>query len=315
MSKLISPADLGFFIELAHAGSLSAAAREQGVSTAAVSRHLGLMESRLGIPLVNRTTRRMSLTPEGEVYLEYARRITEDIDGLETQLLGATAAPQGLLRVNATLGFGRSHIAPLILKFTQKYPKVDIQLQLSVNPPPSGDDAFDICFRFGHPPDSRAIARFIAANKRVVVASPAYLKRHGEPKTPSDLNKHNCIGIRQGDEAYGLWRFSTRKGKAKVASTESVKIRGNLTTNDGGVALNWALDGHGVLLRAQWDVEKYLQSGQLVQLLTPYHSPDADIYAVYAERHRTSVRVKALIDFVAAAFKRPEVSAASSRAV
>ncbi len=305
MTKLISPADLGFFIALSNAGSLSAAAREQGISTAAVSRHLGLMESRLGIPLVNRTTRRMGLTPEGEVYLDYARKIMGDIEGLENHLLGATAAPQGLLRVNATLGFGRSHIAPLISQFTRLHPKVDVQLQLSVNPPPSGDDAFDICFRFGNPPDSRSIARFIAANQRMVVASPAYLKKFGTPKTPADLAKHNCIGIRQGDEAYGLWRFTTAKGKAKEQQTESVKIRGNLTTNDGGVALNWALDGHGVLLRAQWDVDKYLQSGKLVQLLPHYSSPDADIYAIYAERHRTSVRVKALIDFVAAAFKRP----------
>ncbi len=309
MAKLISPADLGFFIALSNAGSLSAAAREQGISTAAVSRHLGLMESRLGIPLVNRTTRRMGLTPEGEVYLDYARKIMGDIEGLENHLLGATAAPQGLLRVNATLGFGRTHIAPLISQFTRLHPKVDVQLQLSVNPPPSGDDAFDICFRFGNPPDSRSIARFIAANQRMVVASPAYLKKFGTPKTPADLAKHNCIGIRQGDEAYGLWRFTTAKGKgkgkAKEQQTESIKIRGNLTTNDGGVALNWALDGHGVLLRAQWDVEKYLQSGKLVQLLPHYSSPDADIYAIYAERHRTSVRVKALIDFVAAAFKRP----------
>jgi LysR family transcriptional activator of dmlA len=181
MSQLINPADLGFFIALASAGSLSAAAREQGISPAAVSRHLGLMESRLGSPLINRTTRRMSLTPEGEVYMEYARKIMADIDGLENQLLGTAAAPQGLLRVNATLGFGRSHIAPLISRFTQQYPKVDIQLQLSVNPPPSGDDAYDICFRFGNPPDSRSIARFIAANKRVVVASPEYLQLRGEP--------------------------------------------------------------------------------------------------------------------------------------
>jgi len=306
MSKLISPVDLGFFIALANAGSLSAAAREQGISPAAVSRHLGLMESRLGIPLVNRTTRRMGLTPEGEVYLEYARKIMGDIEGLENHLLGSTVAPQGLLRVNATLGFGRSHIAPLISQFAHKYPKVDIQLQLSVNPPPSGDDTFDICFRFGNPPDSRSIARFIAANKRIVVASPAYLKKRGEPKSPSDLVKHNCIGIRQGDEAYGLWRFTTSKGKGKslVESTQSVKVRGNLTTNDGGVALSWALGGHGVLLRAQWDVERHLQSGELIQLLTNYNSPDADIYAIYAERHRTSLRVKTLIDFVANAFKR-----------
>lgn len=306
MSKLISPSDLGFFMALANAGSLSAAAREQGISPAAVSRHLGLMESRLGSPLINRTTRRMSLTPEGEIYLEHARKIMSDIEGLENQLLGSTVVPQGLLRVNATLGFGRSHIAPLISRFTQQYPKVDIQLQLSVNPPPSGDDAFDICFRFGNPPDSRSIARFIAANKRIVVASPAYLRQRSAPQTPQDLMQHNCIGIRQGDEAYGLWRFTTTqgKGKSQTTSSENVKIRGNLTTNDGGAALNWALDGHGILLRAQWDVEKHLESGELVQVLTAYNSPDADIYAIYAERHRTSVRVKALIDFVAAAFRR-----------
>ncbi len=304
MAKLIHPADLGFFMALANAGSLSAAAREQGISAAAVSRHLGLMESRLGIALVNRTTRRMSLTPEGETYLAYARKIMDDMAGLENHLLGSTVAPQGLLRVNATLGFGRSHIAPLISQFVHRHPKVDVQLQLSVNPPSSGDDVYDICFRFGNPPDSRSIARFIAANKRVVVASPAYLKKRGEPKSPSDLVKHNCIGIRQGDEAYGLWRFNTSKGKSPVPATQSVKVRGNLTTNDGGVALNWALDGHGILLRAQWDVEKHLQSGELIQILTHYNSPDADIYAVYAERHRTSVRVKALIDFVVNAFRR-----------
>jgi len=303
MNKLISPADLDFFIALANAGSLSAAAREQGVSTAAVSRHLKLMESRLNIPLINRTTRRMSLTPEGEVYLDYARKIMGDIENLETHLLGTAIAPQGLLRVNATLGFGRSHIAPLISKYTRLHPKVDVQLQLSVNPPPSGDDSFDICFRFGNPPDSRSIARFIAANKRLVVAAPTYLKKFGIPGTPSELTKHNCIGIRQGDEAYGLWRFSSTKGKGTEQQTESIKIRGNLTTNDGGVALNWALDGHGVLLRAQWDVEKYLLSGKLVQLLPHYNSPDADIYAIYAERHRTSVRIKSMVDFVATAFK------------
>ncbi|RQO80890.1 LysR family transcriptional regulator [Acidovorax sp. FJL06] len=307
MARLISPTDLEFFLALANACSVSRTARELGITPAAVSKHLALMESRLGVPLFNRTTRSMSLTPEGDVYLGHARKILGSIGEMEDQLLGATASPQGLLRVNATLGFGRSHIAPLISDFVRKYPQVDIQLQLSVNPPPSGDDAYDICFRFGNPPDSRSIARLIAANRRVVVASPAYLKRHGEPKTPADLARHNCIGIRQGDEAYGLWRFATTKGKgknssnSKTESTESVKIRGNLTTNDGGIAVNWALDGHGILLRAEWDVQKYLQSGRLVQLLAQYSSPDADIYAVYAQQHRTSLRVKTFLDFVVAA--------------
>lgn len=303
MAKRIHPADIEFFLGLARAGAISRTAREQGITPAAVSKHLSLMESRLGISLFNRTTRSMSLTPEGEVYLEHARKIAGSMDEMEDQLLGSTAAPQGLLRVNATLGFGRNHIAPLISQFVRKHPKVDIQLQLSVNPPPSGDDAYDICFRFGNPPDSRSVARFIAPNRRVVVASPTYLKRHGEPKTPDDLVHHNCIGIRQGDDAYGVWRFTPAKGKVKGASepTQSVRIRGNLTTNDGGIAVSWALDGHGILLRAEWDVQRYLQSGRLVQLLPGHNSPDADIYAVYAQQHRTSVRVKAFLDFVVAA--------------
>lgn len=305
MGKLIQPSDLGFFVALANAGSLSAAAREQGVSVAAVSRHLAQMEARLGTALINRTTRRMSLTPEGEVYLDQARKIQGHIDDLEDRLLGAAVAPQGLLRVNATLGFGRSHIAPLISAFCRQYPRVDVQLQLSVNPPTSTDDVFDVCFRFGNPPDSRSIARFIAPNRRLVVASPAYLQKHGEPAVPEDLVRHNCIGIRQGDDAHGLWRFTSRQGRGRRGEQmHSVKVRGSLTTNDGGIAVNWALDGHGILLRAEWDVRKYLQSGQLVQVLVGYNSPDADIYAVYAERHRSSVRVRALTDFVAAAFRQ-----------
>lgn len=302
MAKSINPADLGFFSTLISSGSLGAAARELGVTTAAVSKHLAQMESRLGLVLVNRTTRRMSLTHEGEIYLEHARRILGEIDDLEHMLWGSTKAPQGLLRVNATLGFGRSHIAPLIAEYVKKFPQVDIQLQLSVNPPAITDDAYDVCFRFGHPPDSRIIARLIAPNKRILVASPRYIKEHGEPKSPGELIKHNCIGIRQGDEGYGLWRFSNGKGKSKNEFTDSAKVRGNLTTNDGGIAVNWALDGRGIVLRAEWDVAQHIQSGKLVQVMKNFETPDADIYAVYAERHKTSVRVKTLIDFAIATF-------------
>jgi LysR family transcriptional activator of dmlA len=302
MAKSINPADLGFFSTLISSGSLGAAARELGVTTAAVSKHLAQMESRLGLVLVNRTTRRMSLTHEGEIYLDHARRILGEIDDLEHMLWGSTKAPQGLLRVNATLGFGRSHIAPLITEYVKQFPQVDIQLQLSVNPPPITDDAYDVCFRFGHPPDSRSIARLIAPNKRILVASPAYIKEYGEPKSPSELIKHNCIGIRQGDEGYGLWRFSSGKGKSKNEFTDSAKVRGNLTTNDGGIAVNWALDGRGIVLRAEWDVTQHLKSGRLIQVMKNFETPDADIYAVYAERHKTSVRVKTLIDFAIASF-------------
>jgi len=303
MTKAINPADLSFFSVLVQCGSLTAAARELGLTTPAISKRLSQVEARLGTTLVSRTTRRMGLTPEGEIYLEHARRILGDIEQMESQLLGLAQAPQGTLRVNATLGFGRSHIAPLLSQFVRKHPRVDVQLQLSVNPPPLTDDVYDVCFRFGHPPDSRGIARFIAPNRRLVVASPAYLKRHGTPSVPHDLVKHNCIGIRQGDEVYGQWRFSLVRGGRKPEQTETVKIRGNLTTNDGGIAVNWALEGHGILLRAEWDVERYLATGRLVHVLGGYASPDADIYAVYAQQHRSSVRVKALVDFVAASFE------------
>ncbi|MBB3178318.1 LysR substrate-binding domain-containing protein [Variovorax sp. Sphag1AA] len=300
MTNAIVPADLGFFSTLASAGSLSAAARELGVTTPAVSKHLALMESRVGVLLVNRSTRRMSLTPEGELYLEHARRILGEIDGLEELLGVSKATPKGLLRVNATLGFGRSHVAPLISRFVRKHPHVEVQLQLSVNPPALTEDTFDVCVRFGAPPDSRVIARNIAANRRLLCAAPAYLAKRGIPKVPNDLTKHNCIGIRQGEEAYGVWRLAS--GRGRNASTETVKIRGNLTTNDGEIAVNWALEGHGILMRAEWDIERYLRNGRLVQVLPQYFTPDADIYAVYPQRHQMAARVRAFVDFLALSF-------------
>lgn len=306
MTHAIQPADLGFFSVLAGAASLSAAARELGVTTPAVSKHLALMEARLGVLLVNRTTRRMSLTPEGDLYLEHARRILNDVEEMEALLGAARATPKGLLRVNATLGFGRIHVAPLISKFVSRYPLVEMQLQLSVNPPVLTDDLFDVCIRFGMPPDSRVIAKYIVANRRLLCASPAYLAKHGIPRVPNDLAQHNCIGIRQGEEAYGTWRLTT--GRGRTFSTKTVKTRGTLTTNDGEIAVKWALDGHGILMRAEWDIERYLRNGRLVQVLPQYGTPDADIYAVYPERHRMAVRVRTFVDFVAFAFNDQIVS-------
>lgn len=309
MPDTIQPADLGFFSTLANAGSLSGAARELGITTSAVSKHLALMEARVGVPLVNRTTRRMGLTPEGELYLEHARRILGDIDAMEELLGSARSTPKGLLRINATLGFGRSHVAPLVSRFAQKHPQVEVQLQLSVNPPALTDDGFDVCIRFGAPPDARVIARHLAPNRRLLCATPGYLARHGTPRVPRDLMQHNCIGIRQGEEAYGVWRLT--HGRGRSATTEAVRVRGNLTTNDGEIAVKWALDGHGILMRAEWDIERYLRSGRLVQVLPQYATPDADIHAVYPQRHQHAARVRAFVDFMAASFSQ---LAGSSRA-
>ncbi len=291
---------MAFFSVLARCGTFHAAARELELSTAAVSKRLALMETRLSVLLISRTTRRMSLTTEGELYLQHARRILAQIEDMEREVGGSSAAPRGLLRVNSTLGFGRSHVAPLIASFVRLHPEVQVQLQLTVDPPALGEDAFDVCVRFGEPPDARVIARLLAPNRRLLVASPEYLNARGTPRTPHDLTQHNCIAIRQGHEAYGVWRLSSDIGKK--ALTETVKVRGNLSTSDGEIAINWALEGHGIVLRAEWDVARYLRSGRLQQLLPKYRTPSADIYAVYPQRHQTSTRVGALVSHLASHF-------------
>jgi len=300
MNANLQPAELAFVVTLATIGSLGGAARELGITTSAVSKRLALLEGRIGVPLVNRTTRRMSLTAEGEVLFEHAQRILQELADLEQMLTKSKGTPKGQLRVNATLGFGRLHIAPAISQYVLRYPEVDVQLQLSVDPPPLADDQFDVCIRFGAPGDARVIARRLAANRRLLCAAPKYLARAGEPKTPADLARHNCIAIRQGDEAYGVWRLHT--GKEGERDAVAVKVRGNLTTNDGEIAVNWALDGHGILMRAGWDIGRYLQSGRLVQVLPGYRTPDADIYAVYPHRHQLSARIRTFVDFLVERF-------------
>ncbi|PIF25242.1 DNA-binding transcriptional LysR family regulator [Acidovorax sp. 62] len=298
-TPLSAPSEMAFFSLLARCGSFSATARELNVSTPAVSKRLAQMEARLGVQLLNRTTRRVSLTPEGETYLAHARRILADIADMEQLVSRTQSTPQGLLRVNATLGFGRSHIAPLISDFVRSHPQVQVQLQLSVDPPPLASDAFDVCIRFGEPPDARVIARRIAPNRRLLCASPAYLAQRGTPKIPSDLARHDCIGIRQGDDAYGQWRLSPAR---KSSAVEVVKVRGGLSTNDGEIAVNWALEGHGIVMRAEWDVARYLRSGRLVQVLADHHTPPADIYAIYPQRHQAAARVRAFVDFLVGRF-------------
>jgi DNA-binding transcriptional LysR family regulator len=158
--------------------------------------------------------------------------------------------------------------------------------------------------RFGEPPDARILARLIAPNRRLLCASPAYLARHGTPKSPAELAQHNCIGIRQADPAYGTWRL--RSGRR----SETVKVRGSLSTNDGEIAVNWALAGHGIVMRAEWDVARYLRSGRLKQVLENWHAPPADIYAVYPQRHQASARVRAFVDFLADHFGKSTTRAA-----
>ena len=282
--------ELRFFCLLVKQGSLAATARELNLTPPAVSRRLSQLEERLGVRLLNRTTRRISLTSEGEVYFGNALRILSDIEEMERLVSSSRAAPKGLLRVNAPLGFGRSYIGPAIPAFSQRYPDVEVQLHLTDRPIGLPDEAIDVSIRFGELPDSRLIAKKIAANRRLLVASPAYLRAAGTPAYPHDLVQHQCIVLRQNETAYGNWRLS--RGK----QTETVKVHGKLSTNDGEVALNWALEGHGILMRAEWDVAKYLRSGRLLQVLSDFDTPPADIYAVYLERLNLSAKVACFVD-------------------
>ncbi|MCU4550613.1 LysR family transcriptional regulator [Acinetobacter pittii] len=282
--------ELAFFCLLVKQGSLVATARELNLTPPAVSRRLNQLEERLGVRLLNRTTRRISLTSEGEVYFENAVRILKEIDEMERLVSSSRAAPKGVLRVNAPLGFGRSYIAPAISTFAKIYSDVDVQLHLTDRPINLPDEAIDVSIRFGEIPDSRLIAKKLAANRRLLCASPSYLKTAGQPLTPHDLTQHQCIVIRQNDSAYGNWRLSHGK------QVETVKVHGQLSTNDGAVALNWALEGYGILMRAEWDVAKYLRSGRLVQVLADYETPPADVYAVYLERLNLSPKVAHFLD-------------------
>jgi LysR family transcriptional activator of dmlA len=234
--------DLAFFSILVKQGSLAAVARELGVTPPAVTKRLATLERRLGVRLLNRTTRTMSVTHEGEIYLAEGSRILSEIEELERTVSRSRAVPKGLLRVNATFGFGRKYIAPAISDFAAKFPEIEVLLQLSDRPLNLADQAFDIGIRIGEMPDARIIARKIASNRRLLCAAPAYLKQCEAPLLPRDLQKHKCIVLRENDAAYATWHLS--RGKRQ----ETVKVRGTLSSNDGESTLNWALAGHGILM-------------------------------------------------------------------
>ncbi|MGE6606351.1 LysR family transcriptional regulator [Halomonas sp. NPDC076908] len=288
--------DLAFFQHLARAGSLTGTARELGLSLSAVSKRLKLLEGRLGVELAARTTRRLTLTAEGERYFVRGALILDELDELENSLgEKANQALSGRLRVNATFGFGRRHIAPLLSRFCAEHPEVEGWLELTNFPLNLSDHGFDIGIRVGEPPESRLVARRILANRRVLCASPAYIAQAPALKVPADLLQHACLVIRENDSDFPLWRFEQSSQPTKI---QSVKVSGRLASNDGEVITRLALDGHGVMLRSWWDVNEHLASGALVALLPGWQGVRADFYAVYEQRRHVPARLRAFIDYV-----------------
>ncbi len=284
--------DVAFFSLLMRQGSLTGAAQELGISQPAVSRRLSNIEGRLGVRLLQRTTRRISLTPEGETYLTEGARVLAELEAMERLVSGSREQPRGLLKVGATLGFGRRLISPLLSRFAKTFPEVEVQLTLNDRPLNIVEQGLDVVVRFGELPDSRLTARLLALNHRILCASPTYLSQAGVPDAPKSLSQHKCLFIREGDEAYGTWQL--RKGQ----TSESVKVRGPLTSNDGECVMRWALEGHGIMIRSVWDVAPAIRDGSLQEVLSDWSLPGADIYAVFATRNHLSAKTRAFVDFL-----------------
>ena len=289
--------DLAFFTLLLKQGSLTATAQQLGVTPPAVSKRLAAIERRLGVRLLHRTTRRIGLTPEGETYLVDGARVLEDLETLERTVAGSRALPKGLMRVSATLGFGRRHIAPALSAFARRYPDVQVQLQLSDRPVHLVEQGFDLQIRFGELPDVRLTARLLARNRRVLCASPAYLRRAGMPAAPRDLAQHACLFIRESDETFGRWQLQSG------AKSETVKVRGPLASNDGECVLGWAVDGHGILMRSLWEAAPLIRARKLKPVLPDWRLPPADIYAVFPSRNHLTAKTRALVDHLLKVFE------------
>ncbi|MFI1912845.1 LysR family transcriptional regulator [Nocardia sp. NPDC020380] len=283
--------DILFFDIVARSRSLTEAAREFGVSVSAVSKRLAQLEARLGVPLIQRTTRRFTLTPEGERYAAGAARLAAQLEELEDSIAEQHDELRGRLHVRSTIGLGRAHIADLVAEFVARHPAVQVDLELSAVPLNIAGTGFDLDIHVGPLPDSRLTAKRLCRNRRIVCAAPQYLAEHGAPADTAELEQHNCIVLRENESDYVLWRF-IEPARGETA----VRVAGNLVSNDGDVITRWCLEGRGLIMRSLWHVAPLLRDGSLIQVLPDIRTPSADVYAAYAGAAVLPRRTKALLD-------------------
>jgi DNA-binding transcriptional LysR family regulator len=286
---------MAVFAKVVGAGSLSSAARELGLSPALVSRKLAALEARLGVRLINRTTRSLHLTDEGASYFEACSRLLAEIDEADAAVAAGRVEPQGVLRVALPASFGHLHVAPRIPAFAAQYPKVRLALSLSDRSVNVIEEGFDCAVRIAELEDSSLAARKLAPNRRVVCASPEYLARHGTPQAPEDLARHDVLTT--NDFAMS-WDFKDPRGKPGT-----VRVGGRYACDNWEVLREWAIAGLGIALKSTWDVYRHLQDGSLVELFPGYafHS-DVAIYAVYPHRRHLPAKTRVFIEFLAASF-------------
>ncbi|WP_024302724.1 LysR family transcriptional regulator [Pseudogulbenkiania sp. MAI-1] len=278
-------------------GSLSAAARQEGVVPAVIGRRLDALEERLGAKLLVRTTRSVTLTQEGSAFYEESLRILTELAEAEAAVASGSARARGHLRVSAPAGFGRRHVAPHVASYQQQHPDVKVTLDLSDRLVDLVRDRVDCAIRISDLSDSSLVAIKLAENRRVVVAAPAYLARMGTPRTLDDLAKHNCLSL--GESQGRGWAFTD--GDQLV----NLKVSGDLECNDGAVLHEWALKGYGLAWRSLWEVKEDLAAGRLVTVLDYFSSPDYPVYAVVPQRKFLPLRVRHFIDHLKACYDEP----------
>jgi DNA-binding transcriptional LysR family regulator len=286
------------FVDVAAKGSLSAAARAEGIAPAMIGRRLDALEERLGVKLLQRSTRKIALTNEGMAFLEDCQKILTDLENAEAAVSERSAHASGHLLISAPAGFGRQHVAPLIPSFLAEHRDLQVTLNLNDRVVDLIGEGIDVAIRIAALSDSNLIGVKLADNKRVVVAAPSYIKRHGKPESLDDLAKHNCLPISSEGSQPG-WTFR-QNGKNVV-----LKVTGNMVCNDGAVLHEWALAGKGLAWRSMWEVGTAIESGALVTVLDEFAAPGNDIYAVFAQRRHLPLRIRAFVDFLRQAYAQP----------
>lgn len=290
--------EMRVFAQVVDAGSFVAAADALGMSKPAVSRHVSELEQRLGVRVLHRTTRKLSLTPEGEVFLARCRDILASIDASEAEISTRTETASGLLRISVPVSFGLRHLAPLWSAFLHRHPRVTLDVQLTDRIIDLVDDGLDLAVRIAQLPDSSLISRQLASTRLVLCAAPAYLKRRGAPRQLKDLAAHDLLGyslLTTNDQ----WQFTGPQG------TETVKIQPRLWSNNGDTCIASAVDGLGIVLQPTFLVAEALASGQLVEVLPQHRGAELGIYAVYPSRKFVLPKVRALIDFLSEQLAHP----------
>lgn len=290
--------EISTFVEVVNRGSLSAAARAEGIAPAMIGRRLDALEARLGVKLLQRTTRRLALTDEGTAFLEDCQRILAELEEAESAVSERSARATGNLVVSAPAGFGRQHVAPLLPSFLAEHRELSVNLNLSDRIVDLIGEGVDVAIRIAALTDSNLVSVKLADNQRVVVASPAYLQRHGTPATLADLARHQCLAISSEGSQRG-WTFQDN-GKPVT-----LKVSGNLVCNDGAVLHDWALAGRGLAWRSMWEVGPSIRAGRLRTVLDAYAAPGNDIYAVFAQRRHLPLRIRAFVDFLRRTYAEP----------